>query len=38
LSYDRELKLLVLNNSSARKVWLMSFDRKTARLEEMKDE
>jgi hypothetical protein len=38
LSYDPKLKLLVLNNSSARKVWLMKFDRKTAGLEEMKDE
>lgn len=38
LNYDPELKLLVLNNSSARKVWLMKFDRKAARLEEMKDE
>ncbi|MCE9565355.1 MAG: hypothetical protein K8U57_25255 [Planctomycetes bacterium] len=38
LSYDPKLKLLVLNNSSARKVWLMKFDRKTAALEEMKDE
>lgn len=36
LSYDRDLNLLVLNNSSARKVWLMRFDRKTAKLEEMK--
>jgi len=38
LSYDPALKLLVLNNSSARKVWLMKFDRKTAKLEVMKDE
>ena len=38
LAYDPELKLLVLNNSSARKVWTMKFDRKTAKLEEMKDE
>jgi hypothetical protein len=38
LNYDPKLKLLVLNNSSARKVWLMKFDRKTAKLEEMKDE
>jgi len=38
LSYDRELKLLVLNNSNARRVWTLKFDRKTAGLEEMKDE
>jgi hypothetical protein len=38
LSYDRELKLLVLNNSSARRVWAMKFDRQTANLEEVKDE
>lgn len=38
LSYGRELKLLVRNNSSAREVSLMSFDRATARLEAMKDE
>ena len=38
LNYDPKLNLLVLNNSSARKVWLMKFDRKTANLEEIKDE
>lgn len=38
LSYDPELKRFVLNNSSARKVWVMMFDRKTVKLEEMKDE
>ncbi|MBL8797878.1 MAG: hypothetical protein JNM56_28530 [Planctomycetia bacterium] len=37
LTYDAKLKLLVLNNSSARKVWVAKFDRKTARLEEIKD-
>lgn len=38
LSYDPELKLLVLNNSSARKVWVMKFDRKTVKLDEIRDE
>ena len=37
LAYDPELKLVLLNNSSARKVWTLRFDRKTAGLEEMKD-
>ena len=38
LRYDPALKLVLLNNSSARKVWILKFDRKTARMEEMKDE
>ena len=38
LNYDPTLKLLVLHNSSARKVWLMKFERKTAKLDEMKDD
>jgi len=38
LRYDPELKLAVLNNSSARKVWVLKFDRKSAGLEEIKDE
>ncbi|MCY3018944.1 MAG: hypothetical protein NTW87_07950 [Planctomycetota bacterium] len=35
LSYDAELKLVLLNNSSARKVWVMKLDRKTAGLTEI---
>ncbi|MCX7804351.1 MAG: kelch repeat-containing protein [Planctomycetota bacterium] len=35
LAYDPELKLVVLNNSSARKVWVLRFERKTAALAEM---
>lgn len=35
LRYDPELKVIVLNNASARKVWLLKFDRKTANLQEM---
>jgi hypothetical protein len=35
LRYDPELNLLLLNNSSARKVWVMKFDRLTARMDEM---
>jgi hypothetical protein len=38
LRYDPELKLTVLNNSSARKVWLLKFERASAKLEEMKTE
>jgi hypothetical protein len=38
LRYDPELKLCVLNNSSARKVWILKFDRAAAKLEEIKDE
>jgi len=38
LSYDRELKLLVLNHSSARRVWTRKFDRRTANLEGIKHE
>lgn len=38
LRYDPGLKLVLLNNSSARRVWVMKFDRKTARMEEMSDE
>ncbi|MDD4891642.1 MAG: hypothetical protein PHU85_17120, partial [Phycisphaerae bacterium] len=35
LAYDPELKLVVLNNSSAGKVWAMKFDRKTVKMEPM---
>jgi hypothetical protein len=35
LAYDPELKLVLLNNSSAGKVWAMKFDRKTAKMEPM---
>ncbi len=38
LRYDPGLKLCVLNNSSARKVWVMRFDRKAAGLEAIKDQ
>lgn len=38
LAYDPGLKLLVINNNNASKVWVMRFDRQTAGLEEMKDE
>ncbi len=37
LAYDPKLKLVLLNNSSARKVWALRFDRATAIMEEMKD-
>jgi hypothetical protein len=37
LAYDPELKLVLLNNSSAKKVWAMRFDRAAAKLEEMVD-
>ncbi len=36
LAYDPELKLVLLNNSSRRKVWVMKFDRKKAGLKELK--
>jgi hypothetical protein len=36
LRYDPKLKLTLLNNSRAQKVWCMRFDRKTAQLEEVK--
>jgi hypothetical protein len=35
LAYDPELKLVLLNNSSAGKVWAMKFDRKSAKMEPM---
>ena len=38
LRYDPGLKLCVLNNSSARKVWTLKFDKQAAKLEEIKDE
>ena len=37
LHYDPALKLVVMNNSSAKRVWALKFDRETAKLEEMKD-
>jgi RNA polymerase sigma factor (sigma-70 family) len=36
LKYDPELKLVLLNNSSRRKVWVLKFDAKKARLKELK--
>jgi hypothetical protein len=38
LRYDPALKLAVLNNSSARKVWILKFNKQAAKLEEIKDE
>ncbi len=38
LRYDPELKLILLNNSSAQKVWALKFDRKAANLQEIHDE
>ena len=38
LRYDPGLKLVLLNNSSARKVWALKLDRKTARMDEIRDE
>jgi len=37
MAYDPQLKLVLLNHSSARKVWALRFDRQTALLEEVKD-
>jgi RNA polymerase sigma factor (sigma-70 family) len=37
MAYDPELKLALINNSSAQKVWGLKFDRKAANLEEIKD-
>ncbi len=37
LQYDPTLKIVLLNNSSERKVWAMKFDRKTVKLTEMTD-
>ena len=36
MRYDPELKLVLLNNSSAQKVWTMRFDRKAAKMVEVK--
>jgi len=33
LAYDPELKLVILNNSSDHKVWVLKFDRKSAKME-----
>jgi len=38
LRYDPELKLVLLNNSSGRRVWVLKFDPKTAKMEEIKEE
>lgn len=38
LAYDPALKVAVLNNSSAHKVWALRFDRQSAGLREMRDE
>jgi hypothetical protein len=35
LRYDPELKLVLLNNSSARRVWALRFDRKSVKMEEI---
>lgn len=37
IAYDPALRIVLLNNSSARKVWALRFDRETAGMEEMKD-
>jgi hypothetical protein len=37
LHFDPALKLVLLNNSSARKVWALKFDRTAAKLEEIKE-
>jgi hypothetical protein len=37
MHYDPLLKLVLLNNSSARKVWALKFDRQTAKIAEMKE-
>jgi galactose oxidase-like protein len=36
LRYDPKLKLVLLNNCSARRVWALKFDHKSAKMEEMK--
>jgi len=36
IRYDAELKLVLLNNSSAQRVWAMRFDRKAAKMVEVK--
>jgi len=36
LAYDPELKLILLNHSSASKVWALRFDRASARLEDVR--
>jgi hypothetical protein len=33
LAYDPELRLVILNNSSDYKVWVLKFDRKAAKME-----
>ncbi len=35
IRYDPKLKLVLINNSSAQRVWVMRFDRKTAKMTEM---
>ena len=35
MAYDPELKLALINNSSAQKVWALKFDRKAAKLTEI---
>ena len=37
LAYDPELRLVLLNNSSARKVWAMRLDRRSLNVTEMGD-
>jgi len=37
LKYDPELKLVLLNNIATRKIWVLKFDSKTAKLEEVKE-
>lgn len=36
MHYDAKLDLLLINNSSAKRVWVMKFDRKTVKMEEIK--
>jgi hypothetical protein len=36
VGYDPELNLVLLNNSSAQRVWAMRFDRKAAKMTEVK--
>jgi len=38
LRYDSALKLVLLNNSSARRVWALKFDRETAKMEAIQEE
>ena len=37
MRYDPKLRLVLLNNASARRVWVLKFDRKTAEMSEIRD-